>query len=61
MGVSRSPQHHVHVIPLPDGMTVEDAWSELCVLGHLAQPDDNCRWATLTCDGDECQGIEQAP
>lgn len=56
-----------HVIPVPPGMTPEEAWAEICTLGHLADPpetDEDCEWAVIKCAGGadcECLGGELAP
>lgn len=54
---------HLHVIPVPFGAEPEDAWAEITTLGHLAFPpasEDECYWATIECDGDECSDVEHA-
>ena len=50
-----------HVIPVPRGMTPEDAWAEITTMGRLVEPDEFCSWATIECDGHECLGIDLAP
>lgn len=53
----------VHTIPVPRGMTAEEAWQEIITLGHLAEPDEFCTWAVVECpgaDGCECSGVDRA-
>jgi hypothetical protein len=46
----------VHVIPVPQGMTPEEAWAEIDLMGGLVEyaPMDprfvNCTWATIEAD-----------
>lgn len=49
---------HIHVIPVLPGSNVETTWAELCVMGRLEPPaPEDCEWAPVECDGEECQGI----
>lgn len=48
---------HVHVIPIPMGMTVEEAWAEICLLGELVDAPPIGQWATIECEGGECRGV----
>lgn len=47
----------VHVIPVPDGKTVEEAWSDIRLLGVLSGPipatDEDCRWAVVVEETDD--------
>lgn len=55
---------HVHTIPVPLGMTPEEAWAEITTLGKLVNPpqaEDECGWSVIDCDGEECKSIEKAP
>lgn len=52
---------HLHVIPVPEGMTPEQAWDELVAVGEFLFPltdPDTVRWATIECDGETCEGVE---
>lgn len=54
---------HVHVFPVPPGMTPDEAWAEICAMGRLVEPaaESVTGWSTISCDGVECQGIDLAP
>lgn len=49
----------LHVIPVPEGMTPEEAWAEIVTMGRLVEPDGGCSWAQIECDGQECTDIEK--
>lgn len=50
--------YHTHVIPVPWGMSVEDAWMEITTLGRLFEdPEGEPRWGTVMCDGQECGSV----
>lgn len=51
---------HLHVIPVDPSMTVEEAWHELCLMGVRATDTGPEKWASLRCDGTECEGIADA-
>lgn len=46
----------LHVIPVPQGMTPEEAWAEIDTFGQLIEydPSDqrftNCQWAAIEAD-----------
>ncbi len=49
---------HLHTIPVPRGMTPNEAWAELCIMGEYISPDPYSTWANIECDGDECTSIK---
>lgn len=48
---------HLHVIPVPQGMTADAAWAEICMMGELIDAPPIVEWATIRCEGDECRGV----
>lgn len=47
---------HLHVIPVPDGYTADDAFDEIEVMGGLVNSEvsddgDGGKWAVVACDG----------
>lgn len=52
--------YHVHVAPVPPGMTPEEAFAEACYMGRLMPYEGEPTWATVECDGEVCRGIERA-
>lgn len=53
-----------HVIPVPLGMTAEEAWAEIVTMGRLVEPSEECTWATVECEGGpdcSCLSIDVAP
>lgn len=59
MGSEKEPQRHLHVIPVPEGMTPEESWAEIVTMGRLVEPDEGCTWAGIECDGLTCIDIEE--
>lgn len=51
------PASHLHTIPVDPSLTVEEAWRELCLMGVRATDTGEPTWATIRCDGVECDGI----
>jgi hypothetical protein len=51
------PAEHLHTIPIDPSLTVDEAWHELCLMGARATTTGQPTWATVECDGDECQNI----
>lgn len=57
----------VFVVPVPHGMTLQDAWDEITTLGRLANPprsDNDVEWSLLRCPGGDdcrCRFIDLAP
>jgi hypothetical protein len=51
---------HVHTIPVDPSLTVEEAWTELCIFGRRITWTGEEGWATITCDGEECANIQRA-
>lgn len=49
--------NHLHVIPVDPTMTPIEAWDELCLMGVRATNTGEPSWATIRCDGSECDGI----
>lgn len=48
---------HLHVIPVPDGMTAEQAFEEIIVMGQLvdrvvSEDGEGGQWVTVSCEGD---------
>lgn len=43
---------HVHTIPVPHGMTPEQAWAEILVMGRLVDAVRIDSYANIRCDGD---------
>lgn len=58
---------HVHVIPVPDGMGVLDAWAELQMMGRFVEGQvvekdgTGGSWAVIHCDGSCTEGVIGAP
>ncbi len=51
---------HVHVYPVPEGMTAEDAWTEIIIMGELVTaPSTHVWWAERMCDGQECSDVKR--
>ncbi len=48
---------HLHTIPVDPSLTVAEAWHELCLMGVRATDTGEPTWATIRCDGTECEGI----
>lgn len=50
----------VHVIPVPDGMTVDEAWQQIRLFGKLLEgrgvgPNgEGGQWAVVDCGVDDC-------
>lgn len=60
MTAGNSRSTHVHVQPVPPGMTPEEAFAETCTLGRLAPYRGEPTWATLECAEGACDGIQRA-
>lgn len=50
-----------HVIPVDASLTPKEAWVEICIFGRRVTFTGAETWTTVLCDGQECQGIEEAP
>jgi hypothetical protein len=49
--------HHIHTIPVDNSLTIDEAWKEICTMGFRATYTGGETWASVECDGEECQGI----
>jgi hypothetical protein len=58
--MSEAAVEHVHVVPVDPSLTPEDAWRELCIFGKRITWTGPEQWANVTCDGEECSGIERS-
>lgn len=52
-------EEHSHVIPVPRGMTAQEAWAEITTMGRLLEPDEHCTWASVGCTG-ECADVDRS-
>lgn len=52
---------HVHVIPVDPSLTPEEAWKEICNFGFRATFTGPEGWATIECNGEECERIMTEP
>jgi hypothetical protein len=50
---------HIHLIPVDNSLTVEEAWREICIMGLRTTYTDGESWANVRCDGEECRGIQK--
>lgn len=50
---------HVHVIPVDPSLTPDEAWREICIFGRRVTFTGAQTWANVTCDGDECDQIQE--
>lgn len=50
---------HIHVIPVDETLTPEEAWKELCIMGVRATNTGKERWAVIHCNGEECANIKE--
>jgi hypothetical protein len=51
---------HIHVIPVDDSLTAEEAWKEICIMGFRSTHTGSERWAVISCDGQECRSIQES-
>lgn len=50
---------HLHVIPVPQGSTADEAWREITREGRILDTTlPIVEWATIKCDGEECDRVE---
>lgn len=51
----------MHVYPVDASLTADEAWHELCLMGVRATNTGSETWASIRCDGNECEGIASDP
>lgn len=57
MAEQLAPPAHVHTIPVDPSLTIEEAWSEICIMGLRTTYTGDPTWANVRCDGQECSSV----